>query len=140
MKLCKKILIALAVLAAAIQLFQPDRSNPPVTADFDGPEPVKAILKAKCYDCHSNEVVWPWYSYVAPVSWWISDHVIEGREELNYSEWGDFSAKRRVHKTEEIHDEIAEGEMPPKSYILTHRKAKVTEEELAIIEAWAFDK
>jgi len=140
MKLFKRTLIVLAILVAAIQLIQPDRSNPPVTADFDGPESVKVILKAKCYDCHSNEVVWPWYSYVAPVSWWISDHVIEGREELNYSEWGDFSTKRRGRKTEETYDEIADGYMPLKSYLLTHRDAKVTEEELAIIEAWAFDE
>lgn len=139
MKIVTKILIGLAVLAAAIQFVQPDRTNPEVTADFDGPEPVKAILQAKCYDCHSNETIWPWYSYVAPVSWWVADHVIEGREELNYSDWGNFSKKRRTKKTEETYDEIADGYMPLKSYLLTHRDTKVTEEELAIIEAWAFE-
>lgn len=139
MKIVTKTLIGLAVLAVAIQFIQPDRTNPEVTADFDGPEPVKAILQAKCYDCHSNETIWPWYSYVAPVSWWVADHVIEGREELNYSDWGNFSDKRRAKKTEETYDEIADGYMPLKSYLLTHRDAKVTEEELAIIEAWAFD-
>lgn len=139
MKSITKILIGLAAGAVAIQFIQPDRTNPEVTADFDGPESVKAILQAKCYDCHSNESVWPWYSYVAPVSWWVADHVIEGREELNYSDWGTFSEKKRTRKTEETYDEIADGYMPLKSYLLTHRDAKVTEEELAIIEAWAFE-
>lgn len=139
MKSITKILIGLAAGAVAIQFIQPDRTNPEVTADFDGPEPVKAILQAKCYDCHSNESVWPWYSYIAPVSWWVADHVMEGREELNYSDWGTFSEKKRTRKTEETYDEIADGYMPLKSYLLTHRDAKVTEEELAIIEAWAFE-
>ena len=139
MKSITKILIGLAAGALAIQIIQPDRTNPEVTADFDGPEPVKAILQTKCYDCHSNETTWPWYSYIAPVSWWVADHVIEGREELNYSDWGTFSEKKRTRKTEETYDEIADGYMPLKSYLLTHRDAKVTEEELAIIEAWAFE-
>lgn len=140
MKHLIRILIALAVLALSIQFIQPDRTNPEVTADFDGPEPVRAILKAKCYDCHSNETVWPWYSYVAPVSWLVADHVIEGREELNYSEWADFSSSKKQEKAEETYDEIADGYMPLKSYLLAHPEAEVTEEELAIIEDWAFDE
>ena len=140
MKTHFRILIAMAALAMVIQLVQPDRSNPEVTADFDGPEPVKTILQAKCYDCHSNETTWPWYSYVAPVSWWVVDHVHEGREELNFSGWGEYSRSKRQEKTEEIYDEIADGYMPLKSYLLAHPETKVTEEELAIIEAWAFDE
>lgn len=140
MKIITKSLIGLAALTAVIQFIQPDRSNPEVTADFDGPEPVKAILQAKCYDCHSNETIWPWYSYVAPVSWWIADHVQEGREELNYSEWGSYSAKRRTKKTEETYDEIADGYMPLKSYLLIHPEAKVTDSELEAVENWAFNE
>ena len=140
MKTVLRTLVGLVALAAIIQVIQPDRSNPAITAAFDGPEPVKAILEAKCYDCHSNETVWPWYSYVAPLSWWVADHVHEGREELNFSEWGQYSAKRKREKTEEIYDEIADGYMPLKSYLLMHPQTKVTEEELAIIEDWAFDE
>ena len=140
MKYLIRALIALLVLAAAIQIIQPDRSNPEVTADFDGPEPVRTILQAKCYDCHSNETIWPWYTYIAPVSWWVADHVHEGREELNYSEWGDFSRSKKQEKAEETYDEIADGYMPLKSYLRIHPDTEVTEAELAIIEAWAFDE
>ena len=131
--------IAAYVLISAfllIQLRPVDRSNPPEIADSTIPEEVKVILKAKCYDCHSNESHWPWYSYVAPVSWWVADHVHEGRREVNFSKWDTYSEDKQEEKIEEIYDEILDEFMPIESYLITHPEAKVTDDEFDIIERW----
>ncbi len=83
----KKILIIFIVVAIGIQFIPTDRSNPPVTHELQASPEVMAILERACYDCHSNETVWPWYSKVAPVSWQISSHVVVGRRHVNFSEW-----------------------------------------------------
>jgi len=123
-------------LFLAIQLKPVDRSNPSEIADSSIPDEVKTILKSKCYDCHSNESHWPWYSYVAPVSWWIADHVHEGRLEVNYSKWDTYSEDRKEDKIEETFDEVLDGLMPIESYLITHPDAKVTEEEIDIFDMW----
>ncbi|MBH53713.1 MAG: hypothetical protein CMI18_05135 [Opitutaceae bacterium] len=123
-------------LFLAIQLKPVDRSNPSEIADSGLPYEVKTILKAKCYDCHSNESHWPWYSYIAPVSWWISDHVHEGRREVNYSKWDTYSEDRKEDKIEETFDEVLDGLMPIESYLITHPDAKVTEEEIDVFDMW----
>ncbi|MCB1123225.1 MAG: heme-binding domain-containing protein [Verrucomicrobiae bacterium] len=119
-----------------IQLKPVDRSNPKEIADSTIPDEVKVILKAKCYDCHSNEVHWPWYSYVAPVSWWVADHVEEGRSEVNYSLWDTYSEDKKEEKIGETFDEVLDGDMPLESYVWIHRGAKVTEAEIDIIDEW----
>ncbi len=131
----RKTLGVLLGAAIVIQFVPVDRSNPPVVADFDGPENVEAILRRSCYDCHSNEVSWPWYSRLAPVSWLVARDVKKGREELNFSDWPRFAAKSDMR--DEIVEEIDEGEMPLPIYLITHRDANVTAEERAILEAWA---
>ena len=134
-KKIKYILFALGAIFFAMQLISVDRSNPPVTSDLDAPVEVKAILKRSCYDCHSNEVNWPWYSYIAPVSWLVAHDVKEGREELNFSEWSKHSGDLKMK--EEIIEEIAEGEMPLPFYLITHPKASVSKQELAVLKQWA---
>ena len=128
--------LVIIVVFLGIQLVPVDRTNPPTIADTQIPEEVKAILKPKCYDCHSNESTWPWYSYVAPLSWWIADHVHEGRREVNYSLWDTYSEDKQEQKLEETYDEILDEFMPLESYLITHPDAKVTEDELDIIEQW----
>ncbi|MEJ2720875.1 MAG: heme-binding domain-containing protein, partial [bacterium] len=81
----KRFLIVLAVLVVAIQFVPIDRSNPPIGENINAPAAVTRILRESCYDCHSNETRWPWYAYVAPVSWMLSLHVHEGRDHLNFS-------------------------------------------------------
>ncbi len=134
-KKIKYILFALGAIFFAMQLISVDRSNPPVTSDLDAPVEVKAILKRSCYDCHSNEVNWPWYSYIAPVSWLVAHDVKEGREELNFSEWSKHSGDSEMK--EEIIEEIAEGEMPLPIYLITHPKASVSKPELTVLKQWA---
>ena len=126
---------SISLIFLGIQLIPVKRSNPPVVSEVDASIEVKAILKRSCYDCHSNEVNWPWYSYVAPVSWLVAHDVKEGREELNFSEWGRHSGDAEMK--EEIIEEIEEGEMPLPIYLITHPGASVSEQELTILKKWA---
>ena len=125
----------LAVLGAA-QLVPVGRKNPPVRSDIDAPGDVETILRRSCYDCHSNETRWPWYSRVAPVSWLVTHDVAEGRGEVNFSEWpvADFEA-RELH-LHDIEKQIAKREMPLKIYLTMHREARLTEEERALLVRW----
>ena len=122
------------VLFLAIQFVPAKRLNPPVTSDFRGPEEVKKILIRSCYACHSNETVWPWYSKIAPVSWLVVHDVEEAREELNFSEWDKFRSKRRLIR--KIYRESEEGKMPLPIYLPLHPSARLSKDDLAILEAW----
>jgi len=124
----------LALLAA--QLVPVDRSNPPVQADVPSPPEVKAILQRSCYACHSNETVWPWYGYVAPVSWMLAKDVRDARHELNFSKWKAYRHDERKRLLEEILEQIDEGQMPPWSYLLLHPDARVTGQERNALRAW----
>lgn len=128
-------MIAAIAIFAGIQLVPVDRSIPPVVSDLEAPLEVKTILKRSCYDCHSNEVNWPWYGYVAPVSWLVAHDVKEGREELNFSEWNKHASDEEMK--DEIVEEISEGEMPLPIYLITHQNASVSQQELATLRQWA---
>jgi len=128
---------AVAIVLALIQLIPADRTNPPVRIDVDAPDEVKEILRRACYDCHSHETRWPWYSRVAPVSWWIADHVEHGRGDLNFSEWPalDFYAQELAFK--DIEEQITKGEMPLRNYTILHPEARLTDDERETILRWA---
>ncbi len=122
-----RILIGLGVGLLAIQLVPYGRAHsaPPVVAEptWSSLE-VRALAKRACFDCHSNETRWPWYSNVAPVSWLVQHDVDEGREELNYSEWhGPTKASKKAA------EEVREGEMPPAIYLWMHPEARLTAPE-----------
>ncbi|HRP64129.1 MAG TPA: heme-binding domain-containing protein [Phycisphaerales bacterium] len=136
-KLIIRVLLVAAVLFIAIQFVPVDRSNPPVTGTVDAPVPVMHVLRTSCFDCHSNETHWPWYSYVAPVSWLVARDVREGREELNFSHWDRYDPQKRAKIAEESYEEVAEGKMPMWIYTAIHRDARVTDEELALLREWA---
>jgi hypothetical protein len=129
--------LAVVVVLALIQLIPSDRTNPPVQFDVDAPDEVKEILRRACYDCHSHETRWPWYSRVAPISWWIVDHVEHGRGDLNFSEWPvlDFYAQELSFK--DIEEQITKGEMPLRSYTILHPEARLTDDERETILRWA---
>ena len=93
--------LVLILAVIGIQFVPVNRMNPPVTGEIGAPEKVMAILHRSCYDCHSNKTVWPWYSYVAPISWLVADDVHEGRRHMNFSEWNTYNTKRRNHKIKE---------------------------------------
>jgi len=139
--IAKKILIGLVVVLIAIQFIPVDRSNPEVVADMEAPPHVKKILRESCYDCHSNETHWPWYSYVAPASWLVANDVHEGREYLNFSNWGEDYGNDDPEFTAEMFNdivwpEIESHEMPLWFYIPLHPEAEINEEEFETLAQW----
>ena len=130
------ILIGVAAVLVLIQLVPVDRSNPPATEKLVMPDNVQQIMQRSCFDCHSNETVWPWYSYVAPVSWLVKHDVEEGREHLNFSEWDKLNQKRKMKRLEEIVEEVEEGKMPMPIYLIMHGDAEVSAAELAVLREW----
>jgi hypothetical protein len=107
--------------------------NPPVLAEpaWDSPG-TRALAQRACFDCHSNETVWPAYSYVAPVSWLVVHDTVDGRRQLNFSAWGDpqlSGREARELNPDKIRREIARGSMPPRIYLLTHPEARLTDAE-----------
>lgn len=133
----KKILIVLVLILVGIQFIPVERTNPPIKSEVDAPENVKTILKKACYDCHSNETNWGWYTKVAPASFLAADDVKHGRKHLNFSEW---NISKEEKAKEEIWDEVREEQMPPWQYKIFHSEAKLTQEEKNILRNWATGK
>ncbi len=119
-----------------IQYIEVERTNPPVKDDIEAPLQIKNILKNACYDCHSNETKWPWYSKVAPVSWLIIDDVNEGRKHLNFSEWENLYSRKKDDLKKSIWKELAENEMPPGKYIYLHPGASLEMTQKNVLKRW----
>lgn len=128
---------ALLVAFLAIQLVPVDRTNPPVETEVAASGEVRSVLRRACYDCHSNETVWPWYSGIAPVSWQIVRDVREGQEALNYSTWNRLPAEEQAEWVYETWEEVAEGVMPPRPYLVLHPEARLTNDDRRILQQWA---
>lgn len=134
-----KLTLGVILVFAVMQLFTIEKVpyEEPNKNDFiaiERPdEKVEIILKTICYDCHSNQVNYPWYSNVAPVSWWLNDHIEEGREHLNFSEWGTYKKDKKAHKAEEAWEEVEEKEMPLTSYTFIHRDAKLSKDQRELL-------
>jgi hypothetical protein len=145
MKIIKKLLILLLIVFIVIQFFRPQKniSDTIPATDFIAmtkPSPqIEATLRAACYDCHSNNTNYPWYSELAPVSFVIAEHVKDGKKHLNFSEWDTYSAKKKAHKLEELVEEVEEGHMPEESYTWMHAEAKLTEAQISELTNWAKD-
>jgi hypothetical protein len=137
MKLIVRGLIVLVAALAAIQFIPVERANPPVESDIAAPDEVKKILRRSCYDCHSNETRWPWYARVAPMSWLIARDVKEGRRELNFSAWNQFTGARRARKFKEIVEQVEQDKMPQWYYLLLHPDAQLPAADKETILNWA---
>ena len=129
---------AFAVLAllVAIQFVPVERSNPPVRAEIQVAGEVRAVLERSCFDCHSNRTRWPWYSRVAPVSWYVVRHVSHARGDLNLSEWPVHDFESQKYFLAEMKEVLEEGEMPLDSYLLVHRGARLSAAERALLLDW----
>ena len=131
-------------LLLVIQVIQPRRTNPPtvesrgLAAHVEVPPEVQKILKRSCYDCHSNETVWPWYSYVAPVSWYVAHDVSVGRSHVNLQNWeaqqNEKEAKEHLGLFCKL---VREGKMPPADYRAMHNGSDVSPAETDAICAWS---
>ncbi len=138
----KKILLALLGLFLLIQFIRIDRSVPEYDAERDfvlithAPPKMEQRIRSSCYDCHSYETRYPWYSQIAPVSWFLRKHIKEGREHLNFSTWGMKKHSAQLHLLEEAYEEVLEGEMPLRGYALMHGEAKMSQAEREELAAW----
>jgi hypothetical protein len=143
LKILKWTAIVLAIILAGLQFIRPARTNPPVdeartisTQAHLTPE-VAAILNRSCNDCHSNQTRWPWYSNIAPVSWFVVNHVNVGRREMNLSDWAQYSADDRQGFLKKICREVQTGAMPLTSYLRLHREANLSSEDVKTLCDWA---
>ncbi|NNV54128.1 heme-binding domain-containing protein [Limnovirga soli] len=138
----KKILIVLIALLVIIQFFKPEKNiaaGPMVNNinnQYHPPKQVSDVFVRSCYDCHSNNTVYPWYANIQPVAWWLNDHVVEGKDELNFDEFASYTIGRKYKKLEEITEQLDEGEMPLFSYTIIHRNAILTDEEKQAVTNW----
>lgn len=139
----KKIFIGLLIVLVIIQFIHPAKnkstSSQPndIGVTMNVPDDVSIILRKACYDCHSNNTNYPWYANIQPVAWWLNDHIEEGKDELNFSEFGGYKMKRKIKKFNEIAGEVTDGEMPLKSYTWIHKEAKLSKEEANTLINWA---
>ncbi len=135
--------VVLAVAFVGIQFIRPERTNPSFDRAKDfasqpgSDSSIASILRRACYDCHSDETRWPWYSNIAPASWQVVDDVNTGRRHVNFSIWGKYPPSRRSESLDDIHDQISSGDMPLKKYLLLHPDARLTQAERDSIVAWA---
>ena len=129
--------VGLCVGFIVIQFVPVNRTNPPVEGDLRAPAEVLSVLRRACYDCHSNETVWPWYSRIAPVSWVIARDVHEGRAALNFSTWNQLSTKKQAEAMNESWEEVAEGKMPTWFYLALHPEARLSPADQSVLRAWS---
>jgi Haem-binding domain len=121
----------------AIQFVPVAQTDPPVEGDIPTSPTVKAILRGACYDCHSHETMWPWYRHIAPISWLLSHDVQEGRAELNFSTWEQYTPQQQVKKLKESWEAVHAGDMPPWSYRALHRRARLSAQDRERLRSWA---
>lgn len=138
-------LAALLIFAVLIilQFFQPEKNQGSLTQERDlivvasVPDSLAKILRTSCYDCHSNHTDYPWYSRISPVSLWLHKHIIDGKEDLNLSEFGDLSKAEKIGALSDLYDALEAGTMPLQSYTLMHRDAMISQEEVDALLDWA---
>jgi len=142
MKVLKVLLLLILAAFIIIQFWRIDKSNPDFDKNMDlisienPPTEIAQMLRSTCYDCHSNQTVWPWYSNVAPISWILEQHVEDGRENINFSYWGDFEAEDKIYVLEEMIEEIELAQMPLPGYSITHSDAKLSEAQMQLLIDW----
>jgi hypothetical protein len=141
-KILKRTFQILLLAFIVIQFFRPAKNMAegiskndistiyPVSAD------VQSILKTSCNDCHSNNTVYPWYAEVQPVTWWLNNHVVDGKKHLNFSEFAGYSLRKQYHKLEEVDEMVKKGEMPLDSYLWIHKNANLSDEQKLTIANW----
>ena len=138
----KRTLQLLILAFIVIQFFRPEKNkaadigNNDISLVYTVPAEVQQVLKTSCYDCHSNNTVYPWYAEIQPVAWWLNDHIKHGKDELNFSAFKSYSIRRQYRKLEEINDLVKKDEMPLDSYLLIHNDARLTPEQKLTLATW----
>jgi hypothetical protein len=142
----KKTGVVLLVLLLVIQFIRPAKNERAAYGENDythslavTPE-IKSIVEKACLDCHSNHTNHQWYENIQPIGWWMNNHISEGKDELNFSEFSSYRAKKKAHKLEETAEMVEEGEMPLSSYTWMHKEAKLSAEEKKMLAVWALSE
>ncbi len=139
----KKVLIGLLVFFILIQFIRPTKNESAAQAPDDifthypASDSIKILIKTSCYDCHSNNTIYPWYAEIQPLAWWLDHHIEEGKNELNFSDFAAFDTRFKSHKLDEVMDEVKEKNMPLKSYLISHSEARLTDAQREAIIKWA---
>lgn len=139
----KKLFVVLLIIVVGIQFIRPKKnvseipSSNDIRVHYPLPGNAETILKRACYDCHSNNTYYPWYTNIQPIGWWMQHHVDEGVAELNFSDFAAYPLKKADHKLEETIEMIEEQKMPLKSYTWMHKDAVLSQEEIQIVKDWA---
>lgn len=139
----RRLLLIGLIIFLLMQLYQPARNEnsgqvlpTDIVNVFQVPNQVQGILVKSCYDCHSNNTRYPWYSYIQPTRFWLENHIKDGKKDLNFSEFGNYSKRKQVGKLKSIVNQVQTGEMPLDSYTLIHKDAKLTDDDKKILIGW----
>ena len=138
----KKIGLAILIVLTGIQFIKPASNEngqalpSDISTTISIPSNVQLILQTACYDCHSNNTNYPWYTYLQPVGWMLANHIRHGKKELNFNEFGSYTARRQRSKLKAIANQVKDGEMPLNSYTLMHKDARLTREQKQLIIEW----
>ncbi len=138
----KKILGVVVIITILAQFISPQKNSSKIIAESDFiqteriPERLGKTIKQSCYDCHSNHTEYPWYNSITPVNFWLNGHINHAKKDLNFSEWNSYSAKKKLHKLNELSEVLLNNEMPPTSYNLLHADAKISEDDKKALLDW----
>lgn len=131
------------IIFIVIQFFRPQKNRSEsisandISTKYTVPDSIQHILKVACYDCHSNNTRYPWYAEIQPVGWWLNDHVVDGKKDLNFSEFTKYRIRKQYKKLEEINGLVKENEMPLASYTWIHRDAVLSSQQKLAIASWS---
>lgn len=135
--------LALILILIVLQFFRPGQNNAPLDPQLDmlslvsPPAEVAELIRMACYDCHSNQTEYPWYSRISPVSWYLDRHIREGKEGLNFSLYGELDKADKIGLFADFCDVLDSGTMPLQSYMLLHRSARLSQEERTMLCEWS---
>lgn len=137
----KKGITVLLIVVVLIQFIRPEKNDSKeglndISTVMNIPDEVKSIIKTSCADCHSNYTKYPWYSEIAPVSWYLAQHVNEGKEHLNFSEWTSYNKDQKKHILKDLKEELEGNEMPLRSYLIIHENAKMNKNQYKTLLNW----
>jgi len=137
----KKVLLGILVVFILIQMIRPTKNDSRndinhISTVIAVPNEVQEIFKTSCNDCHSNNTIYPWYSEVAPVSWYLAQHINEGKEHMNLSEWTVYNKNQQDHILKDFEEVLETHEMPLKSYLIIHKDAEMTNEQYEVLMNW----
>ncbi len=142
MSLLKKISLVLVIVFIVIQFIRPSRNTSgnawpaEITTQFSVPGDVQSVLRTSCYDCHTNNTRYPWYSNIQPLGWLLANHINDGKANLNFDKFGNYSKRRQLSKLKAITNSIKDGTMPLFSYTLLHHDARLSKENKDLIVNW----